>query len=379
MLDPARHPLPWRIEVVGLAALSWRGQGVIIWGQTPDGLRPHAVGAGEISAAGRSESQVVVRPLPCPAARSGELADRRRPAMINELARNRVCESLAAMMGSSDGFSSPPGDLSRSAGPAAVSGAQARGRNHRHSDRPDHRAIHRISGRARAARSGARSASSSKWPARCWKSKVGWCCPTATRRSRPWPIRARSWSTGCWNTRSTRTRPACSKSAAAAWQDHFARAADDLPPRVRDLAAEEIREVELWDLVSAFGRIVRDSQAVRPSNIVYDDTPIHVYMAEIQARLLQQGQLAFRELFRPGMHRSALVGIFLAVLELVRHDRVRTEQNELFGEIWILPGESAAAPLDAAAVDNYDHGQRRPPQPERNATSERTATDRGTQ
>ena len=107
------------------------------------------------------------------------------------------------------------------------------------------------------------------------------------------------------------------------------------------LAAEEIREVELWDLVSAFGRIVRDSQAARPSNIVYDDTPIHVYMAEIQARLLQQGQLTFRELFRPGMHRSALVGIFLAVLELVRHERVRTEQNDLFGEIWILPGQSA--------------------------------------
>ncbi len=142
-----------------------------------------------------------------------------------------------------------------------------------------------------------------------------------------------------------------------AWQEHFARAADDLPPRVRDLASEEIREVELWDLVSAFGRIVRDSQAVQPSNIVYDDTPIHVHMAEIQARLLRQGQLRFHELFRPGIHRSAMVGIFLAVLELVRHERVRTEQNELFGEIWILPGEAAATPLDAAAVDNYEHGQ----------------------
>ncbi|HEX4142721.1 MAG TPA: hypothetical protein VHY91_04150 [Pirellulales bacterium] len=38
MLDPARHPMPWRLEVVGRSALSWRGQGTIIWGQTPDGL-----------------------------------------------------------------------------------------------------------------------------------------------------------------------------------------------------------------------------------------------------------------------------------------------------------------------------------------------------
>ena len=37
------------------------------------------------------------------------------------------------------------------------------------------------------------------------------------------------------------------------------------------------------------------------------------------------------------MHKSTLVGIFLAVLELVRHHHVRVEQNEAFGEIWLLP------------------------------------------
>ena len=138
------------------------------------------------------------------------------------------------------------------------------------------------------------------------------------------------------------------------WQEHFPRLSDDLPPRGRNLAEEEIREVELWDLVSAFGRIMRDSQAVQPSNIVYDDTPIHVYMAQIQARLQSESRLTFQKLFREGMHKSALVGVFLAILELVRNYHVRTEQNELFGEIWIMPGEAAAAEIDPAEVDNYD-------------------------
>jgi segregation and condensation protein A len=138
------------------------------------------------------------------------------------------------------------------------------------------------------------------------------------------------------------------------WQERFPRLSDDLPPRERNLAAEEIREVELWDLVSAFGRIVRGNEATRPSNIVYDDTPIHVYMAQIQAQLAGEGRLTFRQLFREGMHKSALVGIFLAVLELVRHHRVRAEQNDLFGEIWVLPGAESAGPLDSAMVDNYD-------------------------
>ena len=141
-------------------------------------------------------------------------------------------------------------------------------------------------------------------------------------------------------------------------QERFPRLASDLPPRQRSLADEAIQEVELWDLVSAFGRIMRDSAAQRPSNIVYDDTPIHVYMSQIHALLAQRGRLAFSELFQPGMHKSTLVGIFLARLELVRHYRVRAEQNDLFGEIWVLPGPAEAGPLDLSNVDDYQHGQK---------------------
>jgi segregation and condensation protein A len=141
------------------------------------------------------------------------------------------------------------------------------------------------------------------------------------------------------------------------WQQRFPRLANDLPPRVRNLGEEEIQEVELWDLVSAFGRIVRDSEATKPSNIVYDETPIHVYMAQIKAELGTRGRMSFRELFRAGMHKSALVGMFLAILELVRHHYARAEQQELFSEIWILPGTQPDAEIDAASVDSYEHGK----------------------
>ena len=87
------------------------------------------------------------------------------------------------------------------------------------------------------------------------------------------------------------------------------------------------------------GRIMRDSQAVTPATIVYDDTPIQVYMQRIHGKLARTRRVAFSELFQPGMHKSAIVGVFLAVLELARHHGVRTEQNDLHGEIWIVPGE----------------------------------------
>lgn len=138
------------------------------------------------------------------------------------------------------------------------------------------------------------------------------------------------------------------------WQERFARQANDLPPRQRDLAAEPIREVELWDLVSAFGRIMRENVAAPQSSIVYDDTPIHVYMQQIRDRLAASGRMALGELFEPGMHKSKLIGMFLAILELVRHHSIHAEQNALFGELWVLPGEAADQPIDLESVDSYN-------------------------
>ena len=55
------------------------------------------------------------------------------------------------------------------------------------------------------------------------------------------------------------------------------------------------------------------------------------------------------------MHKSTSIGIFLAVLELVRHRRVRVDQNALFGEIWLLIEESCTEPLDFSDADNYEN------------------------
>ena len=141
------------------------------------------------------------------------------------------------------------------------------------------------------------------------------------------------------------------------WQQRFPRLTNDLPARTRDLAEEPIHEVELWDLVSAFGRIIRDTESVKPSNIVYDETPIHVYMARTYAKLREKGRLAFYDLFQTGMHKSTLIGIFLAVLELVRHNHALVEQNQLFGEIWLLVRPDSPEPPNLAEVDNYDHAR----------------------
>ena len=137
------------------------------------------------------------------------------------------------------------------------------------------------------------------------------------------------------------------------WQQHYPRLSAELPTRVNDPTQQPIQEVELWDLVSALGRMMRDRDRVAPASIVYDDTPIHVYMKQIHSTLLAERRAAFSELFAPGMHKSAMVGVFLAILELVRHHSVRTEQLETHGEIWVLPGETFNTELDTSLADDY--------------------------
>jgi len=138
------------------------------------------------------------------------------------------------------------------------------------------------------------------------------------------------------------------------WQQHYPRLSSDVAERTVDPAGQPIREVELWDLVSAMGRVLRESQAVSPATIVYDDTPIQVYMQRIHGKLAKDRRVAFSDMFQAGMHKSAIVGVFLAVLELARHHGVRTEQNDLHGEIWIVPGEEFDAGKEVLTGDDYE-------------------------
>ena len=108
----------------------------------------------------------------------------------------------------------------------------------------------------------------------------------------------------------------------------------ELPGPV-DAARQPLAAVELWDLVSAFGRLMRETLALQPKQIIVDETPVHVHMEWILAVLERQPRLAFAELFTPPRHRGRLVGLFLALLELMKRRSVQAEQDHPFGEIFL--------------------------------------------
>ena len=111
-----------------------------------------------------------------------------------------------------------------------------------------------------------------------------------------------------------------------------------------------IKEVELWDLVSALARVLEKRVIEQESKIRDDDTPISAYVERISAQVRAEKRVAFTSLFEDANQRSKIVGIFLAILELLRHYGFRAEQAEEFGEIFVLP------PEDECGTQNSDCG-----------------------
>lgn len=124
---------------------------------------------------------------------------------------------------------------------------------------------------------------------------------------------------------------------AAIWQERYPRLSDDRPRQGKDPKADFIKDVELWDLVSALARVIRTHVPEPHANIRYDDTPISVYVERIGAQVREEKRIAFSSLFAGENERSRIVGVFLAILELLRHHGFRAEQPRDYHEIWIMP------------------------------------------
>lgn len=140
------------------------------------------------------------------------------------------------------------------------------------------------------------------------------------------------------------------------WQERYPRLTDERPVIGKTPAADRIKEVELWDLVSSLGRILKRQEVQAEGHIRNDDTPIEVYVDQIGTRVRSEGEVLFSTLFDQETVRSRIVGLFLAILELIRHHGFRAIQEGLYGEIRVLPPlpERSSQPADAEAGTDAD-------------------------
>lgn len=88
----------------------------------------------------------------------------------------------------------------------------------------------------------------------------------------------------------------------------------------------DIEQVSVWDLLEAFDVICKAIGSVGGLDHIKDDTPIDLYQIEILHRLQAEGPMIFERIFESRSSRVVMIGLFLALLELIREKLIWAEQ-----------------------------------------------------
>lgn len=128
----------------------------------------------------------------------------------------------------------------------------------------------------------------------------------------------------------------------------------------------DIDQLSIWTLLEAFGAIMQATGHMADYDHIKDDTPIDLHQIEILHRLQTEGATTLEDIFQGRTNRLIMVGLFLALLELIRSHLIWAEQpQQLGGPIYIrsLTDEPAEQAVQNAIIANDELEQARPAKP----------------
>ncbi|MBI1367669.1 MAG: chromosome segregation protein ScpA [Planctomycetes bacterium] len=164
------------------------------------------------------------------------------------------------------------------------------------------------------------------------------------------------------------------KDAAAALDDRretFANRFPRRPGRFESDAGEaspdlDMEDVSVWDLLEAFQTMMEQVAGGFTHNVVSDDTPIELHAADIVDRLDRDGPMTLQAMFEGRRNVSTMIGLFCAMLELLRQRKIKATQDGIGSPIslearpeteWAdADSEEEHVPLayDPAHPENFD-------------------------
>jgi segregation and condensation protein A len=120
----------------------------------------------------------------------------------------------------------------------------------------------------------------------------------------------------------------------------------------------DIEQVSIWDLLEAFDLVCKATGNLRDISQIKDDTPIDLYQIEILHRLQAEGPMTFERIFESRANRAVMIGLFLAMLELIREKLIWAEQSS-DTKIYVRPlteepAEQAVQKAILATEGDYD-------------------------
>lgn len=90
----------------------------------------------------------------------------------------------------------------------------------------------------------------------------------------------------------------------------------------------DLEQVSVWDLLEAFDSICKATGTLTDIRHIKDDTPIDLYQIKVLHRLQTEGPMSLERIFGTATARIVMVGLFLALLELIREGLVWAKQPD---------------------------------------------------
>lgn len=120
----------------------------------------------------------------------------------------------------------------------------------------------------------------------------------------------------------------------------YFRTAGEFPDQTYAVQDDSLKSLTVWDLMDAF-RVVLESLEVKllKSAIPKPQISIKQRMQEIEALVLREKQVSFKQVFANVDTKIGLITCFLAVLELIRLHKILAYQPVLFGDIYLTANE----------------------------------------
>jgi len=129
-------------------------------------------------------------------------------------------------------------------------------------------------------------------------------------------------------------------------------------PVLPEMPADEIDldSVDIWDLFDAFNDLLKQigkTEAVHRVDV--DDTPVALHIEDMLDSIDRAGgQQPFHEIFT-GRSKAEMIGLFLALLELIRRRHLRAVQDRPFGTIVLCLLSKSGEDPQQVPESKHDH------------------------
>ena len=120
-----------------------------------------------------------------------------------------------------------------------------------------------------------------------------------------------------------------------------------------DSSQDELFEASLFDLITAFTKVLKDVPKDFFHQVVKDEFTVSEKMHDIIHLMVERPRILFADLFKDAKHKIEVITIFLAVLELIRLKEIIVTQVTSFGDIEIMRN---IEPIKPGVVENGRSG-----------------------